>query len=131
MDQKKNGYPPPEKQTIEVLREEVDISREKFVTGTVTAHKTVGTEMEHHRISLMREEIDVRHVHINKKIDSMPETRVEANVTIIPIVREVAVVNKILMLMEEVHITKRTSSPLEDIAVSIRKETVEIKGQDN
>jgi len=43
MDQKKDRGAPPEKQTIEVRREELNISKEKVVTGTVTAHKTVGT----------------------------------------------------------------------------------------
>lgn len=131
MDQERDKSALHEKEIIEVLKEELIISKEKIITGTVTAHKTVDTEIEHHKIPLMREEINIEHVYINKKIDSIPETRVEGDVTIIPVVREVAIVTKILMLMEEVHLTKKTSTPLEDIEVPIRKESVEIKRQDH
>lgn len=130
MDQETDKHNTSEKQVIEVLKEEIKISKELVETGKVIVHKEVETHVENHKIQLMSEDLDVKRIQINKKIDSMPVTRTEGDVTIIPVVREVAVVTKILMLMEEVHITRKSETKTEELEIPVRKESIDIKRQD-
>lgn len=113
-----------------MLREKLDISKERVVTGKITVRKTAGTEMDRQKVELMKEDIDIERVPVNRETASMPETRIEGNVTIIPIVREVAVVTKILMVTEEVRITKKVSGRTEEVEVQVRRENIEIERQD-
>lgn len=61
-------------------------------------------------VQLKKHAIDVRHVPINEIVECMPTTREVGDVTIIPVVREVPVVFKKLMLVEEIHITKSSNT---------------------
>lgn len=56
---------------------------------------------------LFAEDVDVQRVAINQVVESVPDTRIEGDTTIIPVVEEILVVEKRLVLREEVRITKR------------------------
>jgi stress response protein YsnF len=57
----------------------------------------------------------------------MPEIRTENGVTIVPVVEEVLVVEKRLILKEELHIGSQTQTETVEIPVELRKHTVEIE----
>jgi stress response protein YsnF len=55
--------------------------------------------------------------------------RLEGNTTIIPVVEEVVVVEKRLILVEEIHITRDSTVRTEEIPVLLRKEHAAIERQ--
>jgi hypothetical protein len=55
---------------------------------------------------MFTEEAGVERIPVNRLVDTAPETRTEGDVTIIPIVEEVMVVEKRLLLKEEIHIRR-------------------------
>jgi stress response protein YsnF len=57
----------------------------------------------------------------------LPRTRTEGNVTILPILEEVVVVEKRLRLKEEVRITKRVTNELTQTPITVRKQRVVIE----
>ena len=57
--------------------------------------------------TLFAEEADVRRVPVNRIVSEAPQTRQEGEVTIVPIVEEVLVVEKRLLLKEEIHIVRK------------------------
>jgi stress response protein YsnF len=78
--------------------------------------QTSAREQEYHRagpdgtvdvdVPVYSEEAGVERVPVNRLVETEPQTRQEGDVTIIPIIEEVLVVEKRLLLKEEIHIRR-------------------------
>lgn len=71
---------------------------------------------------LRRERAEVKRVIVDRQIDAAPRVRREGDTLILPIVEEVAVVQKQLVLKEEIHITRRTTTEQHQETVTLRNE---------
>lgn len=111
---------------IPVLEERLNIGIRQVETGTVQLHKKVISEEVTHDVLVTQEEVEVERVAINQYVEAAPATRYENDVTIIPVVKEVLVVQKKLMLVEELHITKKQVISTTTVKETLRKEEVEI-----
>lgn len=69
-------------------------------------------------------EVEIRRVKVDREVDHVPKVRVEGDVTIVPVVEEVLVVEKRLVLKEEVHISKRIFNEEAEVTVPVRKQRV-------
>ena len=92
---------------IPLLEEQLNIFRENVLTGGVRVHKTVQQQTETIDEPTLREEVEIEHVPVNRFIDAPPAVRYEGDVMIVPLLEEVLVVEKKLVLREEIRITKR------------------------
>ena len=113
--------------TFSILEEEAQIDKKIVEKGSVRVEKKVNTEDEAIRVSLRSEEVDVERVTINEYVDVLPQVRYEGNTTIVPVVKEVAVVEKKILLVEEIHITKKISTSEEERIIPLLKEEVIIE----
>jgi len=78
-------------------------------------------------LPLVREEYDVERRPVNEIVDTPPPAmRYEGDTTIIPVLREVMVVQKRYEIMEEIRITKRKTESTDTQQVNLRKEDVSI-----
>jgi len=107
---------------IPVIAEEVHVERQKRVTGTVRVSKDVTERQESIAMPVARERADVRRVIVDRPVDAAPAIRREGDTIIFPVVEEVPVVHKQLMLKEEVHITRRRSTEQREETVTLRQE---------
>ncbi|HEX8350751.1 MAG TPA: YsnF/AvaK domain-containing protein [Hymenobacter sp.] len=114
-----------EKLTVPVIEEYIVLGREVVETGRVRITKSVSQEPEAAVISLVHEEVNVERVARNQYVDTPPAVRQEGETTIIPIVQEVLV--KRLLVVEELHVTKRRIETLETQQVVLRKESVNVE----
>ena len=71
--------------------------------------------------------IEIKKVAVNKYVTEAPAIRYEGNTTIIPVMKEVAVIEKKLLLVEEVHVTKHVVGKTEQRTVPLRKEEIEVE----
>jgi hypothetical protein len=55
---------------------------------------------------LFSDEVDIDRVSVNRLVDSPPETRQDGDITIVPVLEEVLVVQKRLLLKEEIRIRR-------------------------
>lgn len=108
-------------QKIELLKEEVSVGKKQEVERFIF-EKKVESYTENIPVELLSEEIEVKRIPINKDVESYPATRVENGTTIISVVREVPVVTKKLVLVEEIHITKHEHTEKKVISESVREE---------
>jgi uncharacterized protein (TIGR02271 family) len=93
-----------------VIEEELRVRKLQVESG-VRVTKVVHEKQETFDLPLVSEEIEVRRVPINRPIDQPVGIRYEENAVVIPLFEEVLVVQKQLLLKEEVHIvTKRTET---------------------
>jgi uncharacterized protein (TIGR02271 family) len=97
-----------DKLKIPVFEERLSVDKNNSETGKVTITKHVHSEQQIVNIPVVEEEVNVERIPINQYIESTPPAvRYEGEKTIIPILKEVLVVEKKLVLVEEVHITRK------------------------
>jgi uncharacterized protein (TIGR02271 family) len=77
----------------------------------------------------MRDQVEVERVPIGRVVDAqaLPRARQEGDILIIPILEEMLVVEKRIVLKEEVRITKRRTEEVEQVQVVLREEEVQIE----
>jgi len=86
--------------------EEASVSKRQVETGRVRVSTITQQYEQIIEEALAREEVQIERKAVNKQIDSMPSVREDGDTTIIPVVEEVLVVERRLMLKEEIHIKR-------------------------
>jgi uncharacterized protein (TIGR02271 family) len=111
---------------IPVIEEEVQIGSRVIETGRVLVSKSVQESVEKIDLPQMHEETDVQRVPVNQYVDTTPVVRYEGDTMIIPVLREEVIVQKRLVLVEEVRITKRQIYSRRAEEVTLRKEVLSV-----
>jgi uncharacterized protein (TIGR02271 family) len=112
---------------LPILTEELDIQKRTNVTGVVRLEKTVRTAEAIVEEELFKESISVEYVPVNRYVDEIVETRHEGDTMIIPVLEEVVIITKQLVLKEEIHITRRREQSRYHGTVPLRTEEVEVQ----
>lgn len=113
-----------------VMEERLQVGKRVVDTGRgLRVRKTVG---ERERIvdePTLRDELAVEHVPVGQIVsgDTPPHTRYEGDTLVVPVLEEVLVVQKQLLLKEEVRITRRRHEVREPQRVVLRSEHVEVE----
>lgn len=105
-----------------VVAETLDVQKRKVETGGVRIKKVVHEREEVVDEPLMREEVQVKRVPVNRVVDAPVPVRHVGNTMIISLLEEVLVVEKRLMLKEELHITKGEVETYKPQRVTLRSE---------
>jgi uncharacterized protein (TIGR02271 family) len=121
-----------ERIVMPVVAETLDVQKRKVEAGGVRIKKVVHEREEVVDEPLMREEVQVKRVPINRVVDAPVPVRHVGNTMIISLLEEVLVVEKRLMLKEELHITKGEIETYKPQRVTLRSEeaVVERVGDD-
>jgi uncharacterized protein (TIGR02271 family) len=121
-----------ERIVMPVVAETLDVQKRRVQTGGVRIKKVVHEREEVVDEPLMREEVQVKRVPINRVVEAPVPVRHVGNTMIISLLEEVLVVEKRLMLKEELHITKGEIETYKPQRVTLRTEeaVVERVGED-
>jgi uncharacterized protein (TIGR02271 family) len=122
-----------ERVVMPVIAETLEVQKRKVQTGGVRVRKIVHEREEVVDEPLVREEVQVKRVPINRVVDAPVPVRHVGNTMIISLLEEVLVVEKRLMLKEELHITKGEIETYKPQRVTLRTEeaVVERVGEDD
>ena len=112
---------------VPVVAEEIEVGKRVVETGRVRVRKTVRTTEKVVDEPLIREEVDVERVPIGRVVEGPVANRQEGDTLVIPILEEVLVVEKRLMLKEELRITRRKVEHRAAQTVSLRTEEATIE----
>ena len=116
-----------ERLTIPVIEEQVKIGKKIVETGKVHISKVVYEDVDQYTIPFLEEHVSVERIPKNEYVEVMPPAvRYEGDVMIIPVLKEVAVVEKRIMLVEELRVTKFQTQKSETHEVTLRKEEVAV-----
>ncbi len=96
--------------TIRLVEENVSIEKERVVTGRVRVSTASTSVEETTHATLEGVRVEVTREPIGREVDEAPESRVEGVTTIIPVVEEIMVVEKRLVLVEEIRIRRIATS---------------------
>jgi len=105
------------------MQEELDVRTRRVETGAgVRVEKTIEEREESIDEALLREDVDVERVVVNRVVDAPVAVRYEGDTMVVPVLEEVLVVEKRLVLKEEIRITRRRSEFRDPQRVVLRRE---------
>jgi stress response protein YsnF len=115
---------------VPLLEERASVEKRAVTTGKVRVVTHTETVEELVRAVLEGEEADVMTVEVDQTVSGpAPRIRTEDGVTIIPVLEEVLVVEKRLVLKREIRIRMRPTSDTIEIPVKLRKQQAKVERQ--
>jgi stress response protein YsnF len=119
-----------ERRVVEVVREEARVGKEVKETGSVVVHVVPRVETERVAVERAEEQVDVERVVVNRIVEKAEGPRQEGDVLVIPVYEEVVVVEKKLMLREELRVVRRREVKQEVREVELRREEAHVLRSD-
>jgi stress response protein YsnF len=95
-----------ERVVIPAIREEASVVRHEIEAGRVRVAKRVHEREEVVSAPVASERVRVERVPVGRTVDRAPEVRHEGDTTIVPVVEEVLVLERRILLKEEIRITR-------------------------
>ena len=105
------------------------VGKERKTTGRVEVRTLTETFEETLQASLDRETVEVTRVPIDRQVDAPPSIRTEGDVTIVPVLEEILVVEKRLVLREEIHIRRIKTVDTIETPVTLRRQRAVVERQ--
>ncbi len=115
-----------EELVIPVIREQVIVDKKVVETGKVRISKRISEHEELIDVPVMQGEAAIQRVPVNQFVESAPAVRYEGDTMIIPVIQEQVVLQKKLLLVEEIHVTKQMVETHRSQKVTLLREEVEI-----
>ncbi len=113
--------------TISLVEERLVVGKRVEDTGVVRVHKDVVEWPETVRLDTVRETVEVERVAVGRVVEGPIGVRYEGEVTIVPVLEERLVVEKRLVLVEEIWITRKRETTTEERTFTLRKEHVTVE----
>lgn len=109
-----------EERSLPLVEESLVTQRRTLETGTVRVRTVMQQREEVARAEIYRQAVSVEHVPINREIDEVPAPWEDGDVLVIPVVEEILVVEKRLILREEVRVRRRREVDHVEQPISLR-----------
>jgi uncharacterized protein (TIGR02271 family) len=117
--------------SIPLVEERVEVTKNEVETGRLRVRIGVDEREEQVAAELSRDEVEVRRVPRGVPLTELPGVRIEGDTTIIPVVEEEVVIEKRLILVEEIHVVRRTHTSTREVPVTVRAERAEVEREGN
>ena len=109
-------------EVMPLVEETATVGKRQVVTGRVRVQTVTDTIDELAHADVQRETVEVTRIPVDKVVEIAPDIRTEGDVTIVPVLEEVLVVEKRLLLKEELHIRRRATTETVEVPVTLRKQ---------
>lgn len=103
------------------------IRKNPVTTGIVRLTKHVTEREEVVNEPVYSERVEIERVPVNRRLDQPAESRYEGNTLVIPVMEEILVVEKRIMLKEEVPITRLREEQRNSQPVTLRQEEITVE----
>jgi len=117
--------------TVPVVREELAVTKRPREAGKVVVHITPTSRREGVDLPVSEEHVEVTRVPVNRVVEAAQPVRQEGDVTIVPVYEEVLLIERRLLLKEEVRIGRRRTVRHEKQEVELRSEEVHVLRSEN
>ena len=121
-----SGLKSAENQTLLLHAEELLVSKQRGETGRIRVDVRTTIKEQVVQETLASEVLEIEHVPVGRMVDVAPETRQEDDVTIIPVLEEVLVVERRLLLKEEVRIRRVRTTEAHRWTVQVREQAATV-----
>ncbi len=108
--------------SIPLYFEEISVATRKVERGTVRVHVQTTTREEPVDELLTHERIEIERVAIGRRVDAVPPVRQEGGTTVFSVVEEVVVVERRLILKEEIRLRRVQTTERHRESVTLREQ---------
>ena len=115
---------------LPVTEEQITVDKQAVV-NKVRISKTIQTEDVQVNQLLTQDTIQIDHVPINQYVDAPTPVRHEGDTIIIPLLEEVLVVEKRLLLREEIRISRQQTTTNNPQTYTLRREDIQVQREDD
>ena len=112
---------PVDEETLPLHAERLSVSR-RVVETVVRATRTTTTRDEVVDETVSRDDVEIERVPVGRIVDTVPPPRQEGDFTVYPVVEEIVVVERRLLLKEEVRVRRVRSTAQHTETVSLRRQ---------
>jgi uncharacterized protein (TIGR02271 family) len=112
---------------VPVLEERLDVATRPTELGEVRLHKTIELFEQVARQPVLREDVIVERVEMHRELDAPLEPHMDGDWFVVPIMEEMLVVQKRLVLKEEVRIKKRQVTEEYEVREQLRREHLDVE----
>ena len=113
---------------IPLLEEQATVTKREVTTGRVRVSTHVEEIDEVAHADLLSDNVEITRVTIGERVTGpLPQIRTEGDLTIVPIFEEVMVVEKQLLLKEELHIRKRRETDSVEVPLTLKRQWADIE----
>ncbi|RYD41564.1 MAG: DUF2382 domain-containing protein [Verrucomicrobiaceae bacterium] len=117
-------------QRLPLAEERISVAKRQVTTGRVRVRTETELIQENAALDLESDEVEIERVSIGQEVDEIPQVRTEDGVTIIPVLEEVLVIEKRLILKEELRLKRRVTTKHVEVPVTIRKQRAVVERLD-
>jgi uncharacterized protein (TIGR02271 family) len=116
-------------EAIPLLEERVSVERRAVETGRVRVAVSTATEAALVRETLRGERVEVERVPVGREVAEAPAVREEEDgaVLVVPVVEEILVVERRLVLREEVRLRRVATAETVEQAIPLRRQTATVE----
>lgn len=107
--------------TEDVSVERRTLERDVRVRVQTSSHERLVDE------ALTHEKVEIDRIAVNRPIDAVPPIREEGDLTVIPVVEEILVVERRLVLKEEIHVRRVRTTTRHRETVTLREEEIVVE----
>ncbi len=115
---------------LSLIEEQLVIDKRAVRDGRVRVSTKTEFVTEKAEARLDSENVEVTRVPIGREVQEAPSVRTDGDVTIVPVMEEILVVEKRLMLVEEIHIRRLATTEDVSIPVELRKQRATVERTD-
>lgn len=112
---------------LPLVEEQAVLHKHEVTTGRVRVRVHTEQQTEFVTADLAEDQIEVERIPIGRPVDHPPDIRTEGDVTIVPVLEEVLVVERRLMLTEEIRIRRRRDVETVQTPVTLRRQVAAVE----
>jgi len=115
---------------IPVIEEELVAGAREVKTGAVRVSKHVEQVRKIVTAPAVHDVVEVNRIPVNRVVDAMPQMREEGDILVVPVVEEELVIQKRLVLKEEIHIRRKRGAQRVSKEVTLDRERATVERLD-
>ena len=112
---------------VPLVEERLNVEKREVEAGVVRIRKIVDEVEQNLVVPILRDDVEVQRVAVNQPLTAPAQTRQDGEWLVVPVMREMLVVEKRLMLVEEVRIRRRQVTDQKEVRDTVRQERLEIE----
>ena len=109
-------------EVVSLVEETATVGTRQVSRGRVRVQTVTDAVEDVARADVRHETVEVTRVPVGRMVETAPEIRTEGDLTIVPVVEEVLVVEKRLVLKEELHVRRKVETKAVEVPVTLRKQ---------
>jgi stress response protein YsnF len=119
---------------LPIIEEQLQLDKREVVTGRVRVRTITDSSEELLRQELQGERVEIVRVPVDILVEpgaAPPKVRTEGNVTILPVVEEVLVVERRILIKEELRLIRHATKEVIETPVTLRKQRAVVERLDS